>query len=276
MSALQRVEETYLSILRFVIIAVSSILLVVSVVVGLMAISNMKGSSEKEQPVASINPDEVINKVAAGLEKPAEAKATKADKYNLELNTDPNHKYYQRTADAIVKFVEKTAKDFITVAPEKVISIVKSEAERYEDDLITMSSFASGLAETMEKGLANPAILKRVEKSPVAIPVQSNVTEEEEQPYAKPSMEAPFKENPLEIVDELLRNYAQMFANIEKAKEEAKNRALAEEMERKANASQQLYIAGGTFLSFLLLVFISIVVKIERNLRGAVVTPKSS
>lgn len=276
MSALQRVEETYLSILRFVIIAVSSILLVVSVVVGLMAVSNMKDSSEKEPPVASINLDEVINKVAAGSEKPAEAKATKAEKKSPELNADPNHKYYQRTADAIIKFVEKTAKGYMTVAPEQVISFVKSKAERYQGDSITMRSFASGLAETMEKGLVHPAILKRVEKSSVAMPAQSNVTEEEGQQYAQPALQAPFKENPLEIVDELLGNYSELFAKTEMAKEEAKNRALAEEIERKANASQQLYIAGGSFVSFLFLVFISIVVKIERNLRGAVVTLKSS
>ena len=49
--------------------------------------------------------------------------------------------------------------------------------------------------------------------------------------------------------------------------EAANERAEAEHAAKKAESMQMIYVAGAAFLAFLLIVFLSIIIRIERNLR---------
>jgi len=267
MSALQRIEETYLGILRFVIILASSILLIAAVILGLSALGGLKGEGAHDKVDTSVKPDEVLSKVAAEA-PPAQAASPRAkssaDK-SKGLASDPNQAFYDRTAAAVVKFVEKYAKGVESVEPQNVVEVSRKKAESFNDPALT-TAYAAGLADVMEKALTDPALAKRIEKPAKQAPAPAPQGEEDGQP-GFPAVEPPFKESPLQIVNQLLASYTQLFIEKQEKKQELKARAEAEEMERKATSMTQLYLAGGAFASFLFLVFISIVVKIERNLR---------
>jgi hypothetical protein len=75
-------------------------------------------------------------------------------------------------------------------------------------------------------------------------------------------------------VNDTLTTYTKLFNQKVQNRERANEQAITDEIERKATAMTQLYVAGGAFGAFLFLVFISIVVKIERNLRVLTISEK--
>ena len=182
------------------------------------------------------------------------------------------------SAVAIVNFVNKHGRGAESIDKESVIQVSKRKASIYKEAEVA-KEFASGLAATMEKTLADPKILKLVEAPaavpPVAAPAQSVEGDESMVQAQPPAPVQPFKESPIGVVNSTLENYIALFGKQLAEKESERDKAAAMEIERKANATQQLYMAGGAFGTFLLLVFISIVVKIERNLRNLSVPPKS-
>jgi len=271
MSMLQRIEETYLGMLRFIIILGSSVLLIAAIVLGLSAASGLNGSSIPEKLDTSVKPDEVLTKISEERPSPtADAPhAKQAGEKSKGLASDPNQAFYDRTATAVVKFVDKYAKGIETVEHQNVVEVSRKKAENFSDPVL-ITAYASGLADLVERALADPELAKRIAKPAQPVPTQApQATQaEEEAPLSPPSAEVPFKESPLAIVNQLLSTYTQLFVEKQSKKLENKAKAEAEELERKATAMTQLYFAGGTFASFLFLVFISIVVKIERNLRN--------
>ncbi|MDE2584708.1 MAG: hypothetical protein KGN39_04860 [Betaproteobacteria bacterium] len=272
MSALQKIEETYLGILRLVIIAVASLLLVASVVIGLLAFSGLNGGSRTQDFETGVKADEVINKV--GAEKKKETKQLpQGKKQGGDLVVaDPNDRYYVRTAEAVIKFADKYAPGYFQISKDRLVNVSKNAAEQYRDTK-TSTEFASGLAETMEKAMSSPVIIKRVEK-PKTGSSPKPAAEQQEPSADEVVADVPFNESPLDIAQEIFETYKTLFAEREAEKVAAKERQIAEELERKATAQTQLYIAAGAFASFLFLVFISIVVKIERNLRDITLQPK--
>ena len=129
----------------------------------------------------------------------------------------------------------------------------------------------------MEKALADPKILKLIEPvalAPATVPepvesVEGSEPAQQSQPQARS-----FKESPIGIANATMKTYIDLFDKQLADRERAIPEKDAAEIARKAEATQQLYIAAGAFGSFLLLVFISIVVKIERNLRNLSVPTK--
>lgn len=277
MSVLQRVEETYLGLLRLVVILVSSILLVATVVLAVSAASGLKDETKTDAAGSTtVKPDEVLESVAATTEaqKGKEKGLRKTTKESASSSeADPNKAYYDRIASAITGFVTKYAKGIESVEASQIIEVTKSKAERYQSDEHLVSSFASGLAATMESAVKSPSIISRVQKTGAAPaaparPVPMEASGEESEEVVQPQAELPFKESPLQVVNEVLSAYVRMFDEKVKSAEAEKVAAAAEAMERKAEAMNRLYMAGGAFGSFLALVFMSILVKIERNLRS--------
>lgn len=277
MSVLQRVEETYLGILRFVVILVSSLLLVATVVLAVSAAGGLKDEPKTEATgSATVKPDDVIESVVASAEaqKGSEKGLRKTSKERVSgSETDPNKAYYDRIAAAVTGFVTKYSKGVESVEASQIVEVTKNKAERYKGDEHLVSSFASGLATTMESAVKSPSIISRVQKTgaaPVAParPAPTETSGEESEELVQPQAEPPFKESPLQVVNEVLGTYVRMFDEKVKSAEAEKSAALAEAIERKAEAMNRLYMAGGAFGSFLALVFMSILVKIERNLRA--------
>ena len=100
------------------------------------------------------------------------------------------------------------------------------------------AAYVKGLAETLEQTLSSPAVLKTA------------------------SPEEPFR-----VVDKVLDGYKERFngqiETVEAKNAEAQQKYLGE----KAESQMSLYYAAAAFGAFLLIVFLSITIKIERNLR---------
>lgn len=270
MTVLKRVEELYLDVLRFILIAAASILLIAAVGFGVMAGKNYSQSSQIDKPVpAEVNPSEVTDSVLASKSENKPSSVTTPSRVGEDGKTaDPNEQTYERIAKIIVEFVRKNGQGLETIQLAPVIEVTRRKAHQYDDPTV-VKEFADGLVITMEKTLADPKIAKLFEPAapaPVApsAPVanEGEVAEQQAAPVT-----ATLRESPIEIVNSTLTTYIRLFNAKIKEREQAKAAAIAEEVQSKATAMTQLTIAGSTFGAFLFLVFISIVVKIERNLR---------
>lgn len=274
MVVLKRVEELYLEVLRFIIIAAASLLLLAAVVFGVLAASNYSQTSHGgEHAPANVNPADVTEGVLASKtdKKPADNNAPR--QVGEEGNaSDPNVPTYERLAKVIVEFVSKNGRGVETLQKESVIEVTKRKTHQYEDPTVA-KEFVDGLAVAMEKTLSDPKVLKLFEPMPAPPAAKPAVAETEVVELPVPV--APLlRESPIEIVNATLSTYIRLFNEKLKERERAKDEAAATEVQKKAVAMTQLTIAGATFGAFLFLVFISIVVKIERNLRTLTVTSK--
>ena len=145
------------------------------------------------------------------------------------------------------------------------------------------AKYASGLAATFIASLGDKRLIARVEKpvaikarpivAPVPAPAPDQVDGEEplmEQAVDAPQPvveEKPYKESPFLVVDEVLTAYNTMFNRKLAEATEKQGAAAAEHMEAKASATMRMYVASGLFGTFLLVIFLTIAIRIERNLR---------
>lgn len=238
---LKKIENLYLAIVRIVVIAASSILILAAMVLGISSLSITKSAPEHKEPVFSISDEKLIqNLTKRDNQKNIEnsAKSTKA------ASEDPNKVNYERSAVAVGKFLLTISSDEETNKDELIV-IFKNLAEKYGEDNLT-SIYAKNMADTFERLLPNPQVVnagKSLGFAPVINGLVKLLTEQFETQISETK-----KEN-----DELQRNY----------------------IESKEKGAQSLYLAGGTFGGFLLIVFLSIVIRIERSLRNLEKLPVS-
>lgn len=280
MSVLRKVEEAYLGVLRLVIILVATLMLLASIVFLALAGGNWKEVKPAVGDTSVIvKPEEITQQVLAHRTEKAPLAAPDAQAPAKSLAEDtPNKAELDRAAAAIVTFFKRAGGEFQSVSHDRVVSVLKNKAEPYSktDDA---KPFAIGLALAMEKTLADPAVVKLIEPqaavAPVAPAVAASVAEgEPEEPAPEPApRSATRKVSPVDVVNDALSTYEAAFEKRVKDRSQAQIDAAAEEARNKATAMTQLYMAGAVFGSFLLLVFISLLVKIERNLRALTVAP---
>jgi len=152
---------------------------------------------------------------------------------------------------------------------------LKQRAKPYENTP-DAKPFSEGLALAMEKVLNEPKVIKLVEPTitkAVAPVVVASAPEGGEIDEVQSPAQPRFKVSPIDVVNKALFDYVSAFEENVKKRDQASVDTISEAAERKATAMTQLYMAGGIFGSFLFLVFISIVVKIERNLRALSLAP---
>lgn len=232
---LQKLENAYLAILRFVVILVAGLLLVAVVILVLNSMKVFKS----ELVVKKVDPHvshEFVIKQLTSKDTTKTASDTKLE-HSSPMIKDPNNKYYSQIATSLIKFVQKNAEGYDSINKSKIIEYVKKQADTFTDPEIK-TKYAQGLAATIDKILNSPQVTKMAKN-----------------------------QAPVEIVEKVMDLYTSEFsAQIE----EDKRNALYEEQlyaARKVEAMQSLYIAAGAFGTFLMIIFISIIIRIERNLR---------
>jgi len=277
MSLLKRVEEAYLGVLRFIIIVAATLLLLSSIVFAVLAANNWRD----HKPAAAdggvtVSPEDVTKEVLAHRAKPAaDTKQEPSGRDQTLPESRPNLAEFDRAASAIVAFVGKHGQGVQTLDKERVMPVLYKRADPYanSDDA---KPFAEGLALAMEKSLGDPKVVALIE--PVgarqAVAAASSPEEGNEEPQQAPQGRG-FKVSPIDVLNNTLEVYVSSFEKRVKERDEAKSQAAVEAVRRQETAMTQLYMAGGIFGAFLFLVFISIVVKIERNLRVLTLTPNS-
>jgi hypothetical protein len=279
MSIIQKLENSYVAILRVVVIVVATVLLVVAAIMGAMSLKGMLPASQEKIEMGSVDPKDVLAEVAPGEKRAAPGAGQHAAAPN-QAKANPYLIDYDKAYAAVASFVNTTSKNSLEIDKARFFGILDRNVAEYEADEVK-AKYASGLAAAFSASLGDKRLIARVEKplaikprpvaAPAPAPVQVDGEEPAiEQPVAAPQPvveENPYKESPLVVVDEVLTAYNKMFNQKLAEAREKQGAAAAEHMEAKASATMRMYIAAGLFGAFLLVIFLTIAIRIERNLR---------
>jgi hypothetical protein len=281
MSVLNKLEVTYLNLLRGVLLVIASILVIVALLAGVKGLIGITGFGSGDVKPEKITPDQIINAVN---EKPkADAAAPKAEAHEKKAE-DAYNAQYEKIANTVIGFVAKYSNNTEKVGKNELIAYFAATTNAYPENV--REAYINGLADTFEKALKDGSIIKRTIKvkgvikapAPVAPVHQTQEVTNEDgtvstEEIATPAETLPvaqnnaFNESPSALVDAIALKYNEFFNASIAAAAEANAVKVAEKLESKASALMTLYIAGGAFFAFLWLIFMSIIVKIERNLR---------
>lgn len=247
MAILQKLETSYLAILRFVVILISGLLLVATLILLATALINSRGEAAPGQHIQNDLPDQIIDEHAK-LGKSGESTAKHATQA-VQSPADPNHSEYKRAVNIIVPFVQKYGRGE-EISEEKIIEYMAERAKSLPTPELA-KTFASGLPGVLEKVLSDKKVIELVSRPTWHFPEPGNNTSR---------IDATVGQSPIWVVVTTINRYYEVFNR-------QAEQAMAEQAARKERATLSLYIAAGTFGAFLMLALLSIIVRIERNLR---------
>lgn len=230
---LQKIENAYLAILRLAVIVIAGLLLVAVVIQGLNSIKAIRMEPETAKAAPTVSGQELIADVA----KKATAEGEEPSEADTSTAADPNQAHFDRTAKAIASFVAKHSTTGESVDVAQVADVIKSKAAELEDAGHT-AAYAKGLADLIEKTLASPSVIKAAQTT-----------------------------SAIHVVDVAIDTYGEKFNAQIEAVNAQNEKKLEEYTEKKAEGMQSLYVAVGAFFAFLTIIFLSVIIRIERNLR---------
>ena len=231
---LQKLENLYLAILRFVVILISGILLVAVVIFAPIAFQAIQSAPIPKEVTPQVSGKELIKDITA---KPGVATNQTTKVNQGEVLTDPNMVYYERIATAIINFYEKCTHGSSTGNKKNIIEFVKNRAEQQRDPKL-VSAFVKNLDESIVVMLQDEAVINTARSTLVD-----------------------------DVLGKALTAFTEEF-NSQIEKVNAENAAKqVEYSQKKAAGIQSLYIAAAAFGAFLIIVFLSVIIRIERNLR---------
>jgi hypothetical protein len=288
MSIIQKLENSYVAILRVVVIVVATILLVVAVVMGAMSLKGMLPTSQQKVEISSVDPKDVLAEVATSKEKQAPPSDRQRTAEPEQVKTNPYAADYEKAYTAVASFVKVTSKNTLQIDKVPFFNILDQKVAEYDVDEVK-AKYIAGLATAFGTSLSDKRLITRIEKPvinrsrPVAAPVSASAPDQTdgEQPaneQSAPALEPivadkPYNESPFVVVDEVFTAYNKMFNQKLVEAKEKQGAADNEHMETKANAMTRMYIAGGVFGTFLLVIFLTIAIRIERNMREIAARP---
>lgn len=229
---LQKLENFYLAILRFVVLLVAGLLLVAVVILAIRstaALNSAPPANEMPQVAQTTVKSDVL---ATGVNVPDQS-AT-ADPRSAQ---DPNQAYYTQAAASILNFFNSNFPGQYNFDPQKIANIIKEQTDAFDTDDLK-AAYAKGIAANVASVLADPVIVQ----------------------FAK-------SHKPNDVVVSVMDSYTREFNQQVKATQAKNDAAQAKYLAEQHGAQQSLYAAAAGFGIFLLIVFLSIVIRIERNLR---------
>lgn len=264
MSIIQKLENSYLGILRVVVIAASSLLLIAAIALGGWSIKGVLPTVEPKIETVSVDPKDVMEQVAPEEKKGAQANEPSAsNKAGVKAANAAQQAVYEKIYTMAATFIGKFSGNVQTLNKNGFFEYLDTKLNQYDSDEIR-AQYLSGLTFVMDSSFKSLRVTAIAGSPMVAVapsPEQSGETTGVEQAIP------PVNDKPINMVGSVINSYSQLFSQkIAAAKAKQEERA-AEIQNEKATALMQLYVAAGLFGFFLLVVFLSIVIKIERNLR---------
>ena len=278
MSLLQRLENSYLGLLRVVVIVAASILLIVAIVMAAMSVQGMLPASEHKIESVSVDPKDVLAQVAPDEKKTAQADQKKAT--NAEPTKDTRHSAdYEKIFATVHLFVTTYSRNTLKIDKGPLFDYLDKKSDMYGSDELK-STYIAGLAGALNASLLDKRVIARVEKPATAPVKQVNAPAPDAQQDATQAdgtdvavqaapaiVETAFKESPFLVVDEVVDTYTKMFNQKLVDAKEKRDAKEMEQLQAKAGSTMKMYVAAGVFGIFLLVIFLSIVIRIERNLK---------
>jgi hypothetical protein len=246
MSFLNKVENVYLTILRLVVIAGATLALIAAIIFGSSAAGKLlRAEPQNTNPVIVTPENSPKLDVFTALKNPA-VQNPKEEGKSRKLESEIKNP----DMDAVVKNISQYIRDVYQFVPEagKLRDFVTKKASELPEQtqnayFKSLNEFSAELVKKIAPQKAIVAAAQPVGQKPADVPGFIDVDEAIDWHFAQFS----------KIVDK--RN-----ADMEQKQKEY---VLA-----KAAGAQSLYIAAGSFATFLLIIFLFIIIKIERNLRG--------
>lgn len=293
MSIIQKLEDSYLGILRVVVIVAASLLLVGAVVMGLMSLKGMLPASHQQADIERVDPADVLAKVVPDEKAATQPDAHKAAKGD-EKKARAHGPQYDKIQASTSAFVTKYSKATLSINKDPLFRFLDAKSDAYDTDDLKLK-YIDGLAAAMDATLLDARVIARVEKpvtaakrvpppapapEPEPMQAQDGTTDGEAVEPVQQAVQPPtaiiedaYKESPVAVVEEVIATYTEMFNKKIEQAAQARNEKLAEQAQAKASSAMKLYVAGGVFGVFLLVIFLSIVIRIERNLRAIALKP---
>lgn len=283
MSIIQKLENSYVAILRVVIIIFATILLVGAV--GLVVLSLMeKFGAAPTGNLIKVDPKDVLTAVLPAASAPAaQEDSGKGRKQQAE---------YDKAYAMVSAFVQKHSGGTENVDKEVLFATLDSTMARLDEPGL-QEAYIAGWNETMSAGLKDRRILERAAKlntpaataTPVA-PVQAEQVEAdavveagtEEDVTDDAATTAPQEmseeveasvDTAFAIVEELADNYSRLF--MAKYGESLVKQATGDS--GKLGSMTYMIAAASIFVSFLCVIFLTVTIRIERNLREIAYRP---
>lgn len=239
---LQKLENIYLGILRAFVIVVAGILLISAAFYGLGALKGLQSPPEHETFVPRVEHEGEAQDIVDSYADAPDASQSMTESQEAagqvdDESEDPNLAHYEEVADLIDSFVVEVTDGQLTTDIGFLIDNIRNRAEYYSYQA-RIDAYAEGLVSYLDEILNDDDVRDRADRT-----------------------------NAFDIVNRALDSYDQTFDRQIEQEEQRRNQERHQHIQDKANATQSLYIAGGTFGAFLFIVFLSIFIKIERNLR---------
>lgn len=234
---LQKFENVFLSILRIATILAAGMLLIIIAITGIDSLKLLKPDPVHTSAPVKISSQALVESLTA---KPtANINTGKSPQANKRTPaTDLNKEINEKSAKLISAFVARTSGNTVTLDQDMLANLLHKRAKGYPDKE-TASAFAIGISEAIGTALGHPEVERLARES-----------------------------DPIELVDKILESYTSMFDK-ELMDSEAKLAKLqAGHLADRESSIQSLYMTGGTFMTFLLIVFLSIFIRVERSLRN--------
>lgn len=231
---LQIIENFYLALLRLSVILSAGLLLLSALTLAVVGVNALREPVPGDTPPPPSTNPEALKGQLLNKEPVAPKAAASAAK---QSRPQPAQADLKRATDALVSFVRTHSDGSEGVDPSVVGGIVRELSVRYEEQGLA-AVHAKQFADAMEKILKDPAVIADAKQR-----------------------------KPVTVINDLIRLFdAQFEASVNKAQEQQQTRRLEAQANR-AQGEQLLYIAGGVLGTFFVVVFMSIAIRIERNLR---------
>lgn len=232
---LQKLENLYLSILRFVVILAAGLLLVAVLALGLSSLRALQSAPTEALLVPKVSDDSLKKAI---LKKEGSTEALAPGTKPSGAAADPNQALFDRAAAAIIAFDTAHSGGAAPPDKERVADLLKRRANELDEPKLT-GTYAKQLTESLERLLKDPGIVAMAKDV-----------------------------SPVDTVNRVLDTFAEQFEEQIKKNAKANQAKQQEHMEQRMEGQQSLYMAGAAFAGFLMIVFLSIIIRIERNLRN--------
>jgi len=242
-----KIENTFLAILRIVILVVLSLSLIGAIYLAFVGVMNTT-ATPKEFPQKEPNISELVKEFKDALKSAPESEASMEEKPAEDNSKEIN--LIENEISAQFKLVNDFWANFGYSLNDEIFRENKWEQASnlafYSDDeeafLKNILSYLKGQTEYFKAALKDEEVI--------------NFLKSQNTEYAELK------------IDSILSAYPSYFEKQKEEKEKFDATQAAEIMGNKAGAMMQLYFAAGLFGTFLLISLILVLVKIERNLRN--------
>lgn len=253
MSILNKIENAYLTILRLVVLTGATLALILAVILGLSAASKLLSSEPKDAALVLVTPQNEPKLNAFLASKSPEAHTLGKAENPKKQEAKTNSPDLDAAAKNISQYYRGVFQGDLDHNKVRDIFIEKSNAlpEKTQN-----SYFKSANDFSIE-------LLKKVAEQKALVATAQAAGQEANNAPGFIDIDAAIQWHLIQFAEIADKNSAEI------------TQKQQEYVLAKASGTQELYIAAGSFVAFLFVVFLFIIIKIERNLRDISVTKEN-